>query len=84
MTPFEIVFDRIGGTKGQFLLRSSDGSTALRQFRKTLGDALIKRRLRRWVEPAFTPHITLSYDFSSNGTVEAAFSGLSWVRKGRP
>jgi hypothetical protein len=30
MTPFKFAFDRIGGTKRQFLLRASDGSTAIR------------------------------------------------------
>ncbi|TAL07264.1 MAG: 2'-5' RNA ligase [Chloroflexota bacterium] len=77
MTPFEVVFDRIGGTKGQFLLRSSDGSTALRQFRKTLGDALIKAGLRRWVEPAFTPHVTLSYDFGD--APEMTIEPIGWT-----
>jgi RNA 2',3'-cyclic 3'-phosphodiesterase len=62
--PFEVVFDRIGGTKGQFLLRPSDGSVALRHFRQTLSTALIKAGLRRYIDPAFAPHVTLSYDFS--------------------
>lgn len=77
MTPFEVVFDRIGGTKGQFLLRSSDGSTALRHFRKTLGDALIKAGLRRRVEPNFAPHVTLSYDFSDEP--ERAIEPIGWT-----
>lgn len=77
MRPFAVVFDRIGGTKGQFLLRSSDESTELRQFRKSLGDALIEAGLRRCVEPAFTPHVTLSYDFSD--APEMTIEPIGWT-----
>ena len=62
--PFDIVFDRIGGTRGQFLLRASHELAALRHFRETLGAELIAAGLRRYVDRAFTPHITLSYDLS--------------------
>ena len=75
--PFEVAFDRIGGTKGQFLLRASDVSPALRHFRQTLSAALIKAGLRRYVEPAFTPHITLSYDFSD--APEMSIEPIAWT-----
>jgi RNA 2',3'-cyclic 3'-phosphodiesterase len=61
--PFDISFDYVGGTRGQLLLRASDGSAPLRAFRQNLSTALIKAGLRRYVDPAFSPHVTLSYDF---------------------
>ena len=75
--PFEVAFDRIGGTKGQFLLRASDGSPALRHFRQTLSTALIKEGLRRSVDPAFTPHVTLSYDLSD--APEMSIKPIAWT-----
>jgi len=75
--PFEVAFDRVGGTRGQFLLRASDGSLALRDFRQTLSAALIKAGLRRYVDPAFTPHVTLSYDFSD--VPEMAIEPIAWT-----
>jgi RNA 2',3'-cyclic 3'-phosphodiesterase len=61
--PFDVAFDRVGGTRGPFLLRASDGSQAVRSFRKTLSVALIAAGLRRHVRSGFNPHVTLSYDF---------------------
>jgi RNA 2',3'-cyclic 3'-phosphodiesterase len=77
MQPFDVAFDRVGGTKGQFLLRDSDGSAALRVFRQTLSAALIKAGLRRRVDPAFNPHVTLSYEFSD--VPEQAIDPISWT-----
>jgi 2'-5' RNA ligase len=77
MPPFEVVFDRIGGTRGQFLLRASDGSVALRHFRQTLGTALIKAGLRRQIDPAFIPHLALSYDFSD--APEMPVEPIAWT-----
>src|SRR6266567_3463610 len=62
--PFDVAFDRVGGTRGLFLLRASDGPVALRAFRQTLSAALIRAGLRHRVDSAFSPHVTLSYDFS--------------------
>jgi len=63
--PFEVVFDRIGGTQGQFLLRASDKLAALTEFRQALSTALVKAGLRRHIKTtAFNPHVTLSYGFS--------------------
>jgi len=75
--PFKVVLDRIGGTRGQFLLRASDGSLALRHFRQTLSAALIKEGLRRYVDPAFAPHVTLSYDFSD--APEMSIEPIAWT-----
>lgn len=74
---FEIVFDRVGGTRGQFLLRASDGSLALRHLRQTLSTALIKKGLRRYIDQDSTPHVTLSYDFSDAS--EMAVEPIAWT-----
>ena len=77
MQPFEVVCDRVGGTKGPFLLRASDGSPALKIFRQTLSAALIEAGLRRYIDPAFNPHVTLSYDFSD--APEHIIEPISWT-----
>jgi 2'-5' RNA ligase len=77
MQPFDAVFDRVGGTRGQFLLRPSDGSAAMRAFRQALSVALIKAGLRDRVDSAFNPHITLSYDF--NDVPERAIEPICWT-----
>jgi 2'-5' RNA ligase len=77
MQPFNVTFDRVGGTRGQFLLRASDGSAALMEFRQTLSAALIKAGLRGRVGTAFNPHMTLSYDFSD--IPEQSVDPISWT-----
>ena len=75
--PFDVAFDRVGGTRGQFLLRASDGSPALKAFRQALGVALIKAGVRTRGAPAFTPHMTLSYDFSD--VPEQSIDPIRWT-----
>lgn len=75
--PFKIAFDRFGGTRGQLLLRASDGSAALMEFRETLSAALIKAGLRSRVDTAFNPHVTLSYDFSD--VPERSIDPIGWT-----
>jgi RNA 2',3'-cyclic 3'-phosphodiesterase len=75
--PFEVVFDRIGGTRGQLLLRASDGSVPLGHFRQTLSATLIKAGLRRYINPTFAPHVTLSYDFSD--AAEMSIEPIAWT-----
>jgi RNA 2',3'-cyclic 3'-phosphodiesterase len=77
MQPFGVAFDRVGGTIGPLLLRASDGAGALRLFRKTLSEALIKAGLRRHVASAFNPHMTLSYDFGD--TPEQTMEPIDWT-----
>jgi 2'-5' RNA ligase len=77
MQPFDVAFDRIGGTRGPFLLRASDNSMALRVFRQALSTALITAGLRRWVDPVFNPHLTLSYDFSD--VPEQSIDPIGWT-----
>ena len=62
---------------GSFLLRASDGAGALRMFRQTLSEALIKAGLRRHAASAFNPHMTLSYDFAN--TPEQTIEPIDWT-----
>ncbi|MDR3451342.1 MAG: RNA 2',3'-cyclic phosphodiesterase [Rhodoferax sp.] len=67
MPPFEVAFDRAESFFGRprnrpFVLRAGDGVAALRVFQQTLGEAMKKTGLGRWVEPQYTPHVTLLYD----------------------
>lgn len=77
MQPFNVTFDRAGGTRGQFLLRASDESAALTEFRKILSAALVKAGLRDRVKTAFNPHVTLSYDFSD--VPERPIEPITWT-----
>ena len=75
--PFEAVFDRVGGTRGSFLLRASDELVAMRAFRQVLSTALIKAGLRDRIHSAFNPHVTLSYDFSD--VPERTIDSIGWT-----
>lgn len=75
--PFETIFDRAGGTRGQFLLRATDELADLRSFRTALGSALIEAGLRRHIGGSFTPHVTLSYDFSD--APETGVEPIGWA-----
>ena len=75
--PFEAIFDCVGGTRGQFLLRATDELASLRSFRTALGSALIEAGLRRHIGGGFTPHVTLSYDFSD--APETHVAPIGWT-----
>lgn len=77
MQPFNLTLDRVGGTRGPFLLRASNRPEALMEFRQTLSAALIKAGLRDRVDPDFKPHVTLSYNFSD--APELAIDPISWT-----
>lgn len=72
--PFDVIFDRIGGTRDRLLLRASDKLTALRDFRQALSTALVKAGLRRDID--FNPHVTLSYD--SGDIPETLIQPIGW------
>jgi 2'-5' RNA ligase len=57
MQPFKVTFDRIGGTRGQLLLRASDPLTTLVEFRQSLSAALTKVGLHGRVNQLFNPHM---------------------------
>ncbi|MDB5398952.1 MAG: 2,5 ligase [Rhodopila sp.] len=77
MQPFNVAFDRVGGTRGKFLLRASDRSAALMEFRQTLSLALVKAGLRSRADVVFNPHVTLSYGFSD--VSEKPVLPISWT-----
>jgi 2'-5' RNA ligase len=72
---FEVTFNRIGG-RGRLLLRSSDRLTALRELQQSLSNVLARVGLSRGAERAFSPHITLSYDFCD--VSERELDPVSW------
>lgn len=81
MSPFEVAFDRAGSFSGRprnrpFVLRAGDGVAALRAFQQTLGEAMKKTGLGRWVEPQYTPHVTLLYD--DRHVAEQAIETIGW------
>lgn len=64
---FELAFDRAGSFSSTprnrpLVLQGGDGLSALVQLQQTLGNALKKTPLGRWVKPGYTPHLTLLYD----------------------
>lgn len=68
--PFEVTFDHVmsfSGSPGNrpFVLRGSDGLAALMAFQRTLGIAVAKAGLGRFVKAQYTPHMTLLYDARS-------------------
>jgi 2'-5' RNA ligase len=67
MEPFEISFDRSMSFRGQsghqpFVLLGGDGLHGVKELRRTLGAAMTRKGLRRWVNADFDPHVTLLYD----------------------
>ncbi|WP_189047781.1 2'-5' RNA ligase family protein [Aliidongia dinghuensis] len=65
--PFGVLFDRAGSFIGRkaklpFVLRSDEPLLPLMAFYQTLGEALARHGLGRWVQRSFTPHLTLLYD----------------------
>ncbi len=49
----------------------------LRDFRQTLSIALIRAGMGRQIDPAFNPHVTLSYDFSD--VPEMSIEPIRWT-----
>lgn len=65
--PFDVRFDRAESFSGRarnrpFVLRGDAGLDAVVAFQRQLGVAMARAGLARWVEPHFTPHVTLLYD----------------------
>ena len=77
MEPFNIAFDRAGGTKGPFLLRTSDGAPVLQSFHRNLSAALARAGFRRRMRTGFMPHLTLSY--SPHTAAERGVEPVSWT-----
>lgn len=64
--PFEVVFDRAASFASRpgnnpFVLQGGEALGPLRAFQQSLGEALKRVGLGKWVK-AYTPHVTLLYD----------------------
>lgn len=80
--PFDVAFDRAASFSSAprnrpFVLRGGDGVVALAAFQQTLGMALKKSGLGRWIKPGYTPHVTLLYDDRS--VPEQLVETISWT-----
>jgi RNA 2',3'-cyclic 3'-phosphodiesterase len=80
--PFEVSFDRTASFRGKrgsrpFVLVGDKGLQLLMSFRQTLGDAILRRGLRRVARTNFTPHVTLLYDARS--VEEYPIEPISWT-----
>jgi 2'-5' RNA ligase len=67
IAPFEVIFDRAASFHGRvqnkpLVLRGSASLAPLTAFQKSLGVAMTKSGLGKYVERSFTPHVTLLYD----------------------
>jgi 2'-5' RNA ligase len=80
--PFDVTFDHVMSFSGSprhrpFVLRGSDGLAALTAFQRTLGVAMAKAGLGRFVKAQYTPHMTLLYDPRS--VEEHPVAPLGWI-----
>jgi 2'-5' RNA ligase len=80
--PFEISFDRTASFRGKrgsrpFVLIGDSGLQRLVSFRRMLGEAMLRRGLRRVAHTNFTPHVTLLYDARS--VEEYPVEPISWT-----
>ncbi len=64
--PFTIAFDRVESffkpRNAPLVLRGGDGIAEVAAFHETLAQAMRGAGLGAWVQPRFTPHLTLMYD----------------------
>ena len=84
MEPFEVLFDRTASFRGKrgsrpFVLVGDEGLQRLTSFRQMLGDAMLRRGLRRVANTNFTPHVTLLYD--ARGVEEYPIEPISWIAR---
>lgn len=68
VSAFDMIFDRALTFRRKkraypFVLCPSDDIVALMELHRTLGYAMRKSGLKKWVTSNFTPHMTLSYDW---------------------
>ena len=81
--PFEIAFDRTlsfsrGSRSQPLVLSGAEGLAGLNAFQQSLGLAMRKTGLGRWVAPRYTPHLTLLYD---DRAVEQTVETISWTAR---
>lgn len=84
MPAFDVALDRVASFSGRprnrpFVLLGGDGVAALKAFQQALGTAMQKAGLGRWVEPKFTPHVTLLYD--DHCVAEQLVETVGWIAR---
>ncbi|MGR4866458.1 2'-5' RNA ligase family protein [Caulobacter sp. LARHSG274] len=83
-TPFQVTFDRAvsfhNGGNNPLVLRGDAGLEALKTFQRDLGLAMARAGLGRWVDKAFTPHVTLLYD--RRVVAEVPAESVTWTVNG--
>jgi 2'-5' RNA ligase len=82
MPPFEVRFEHALSFQNRratrpFVLRACGDMVALTAFHRSLGEAMTKAGLGRWVTRHFTPHMTLLYD--QRIVEEHAIETLRWT-----
>ena len=79
--PFELRFDRVlsfkRASKLPFVLRGDEGLAAVTQFQQQLGAAMKRVGLGKWVQAAYTPHVTLLYD--DHAVAGQATDPIAWT-----
>jgi 2'-5' RNA ligase len=80
-SPFEVTFDRAGsfhnGGNNPFVLQGAEGLDALKAFQRDLGLAMARAGGGKWVDKAFTPHVTMLYD--KRLVAEQAIEPVTWT-----
>jgi RNA 2',3'-cyclic 3'-phosphodiesterase len=65
-SPFAVSFDRAVSFRRQrkapLVLRGSGDNAPLMAFHRDVGAAMMQAGLGQWINPRFTPHVTLLYD----------------------
>jgi tRNA(adenine34) deaminase len=82
MDSFDIWFETAASFKGRadrkpFVLRGGEGLRDLTALQQSLGAAMKRTILGSWVQPKFTPHVTMLYD--DQLVEERAVEPVSWV-----
>ncbi len=80
---FDVTFDQAFSFSGRFakplVLLSREQNPALKEFNKTLGQAMASVGLGNWVAKSFKPHVTLVYD--KQGVPAQPIAPLRWTVK---
>lgn len=82
MPRFSVTFDRVVSFRGRERRRplaflAEDDAGELQHFHHALGKALQYAGFGRFVEPRFTPHMTLLYD--AKGVPEQSVEPITWT-----
>jgi RNA 2',3'-cyclic 3'-phosphodiesterase len=80
-SPFAVSFDRAVSFRRQrkapLVLRGSGDNAPLMAFHRDVGAAMMQAGLAQWMNPRFTPHVTLLYDDCN--VVEQPVDPVSWT-----